>query len=81
MALLQAQAKAQNSTVDALALAAVINQPFVYVTLSGAACVEHLQSNLQATKISWNSSLAEILRELVEPAEMYWHTRSQLAWN
>lgn len=51
MTVLQAQAKTQTSTVDALALAAVVNQPFVDVVLSGAACVEHLQSNLQALKI------------------------------
>ena len=81
MALLQAQAETQNITVDSMALAAVINQPFVDVVLSGAACVEHLKSNLQALKIKWNDSLAEMLDALVEPADSYWHIRSQLAWN
>jgi aryl-alcohol dehydrogenase-like predicted oxidoreductase len=81
MALLQAQAETQNSTVDSIALAAVINQPFVDVVLSGAACVDHLKSNLEAFKINWNVSLAEMLDVLVEPAERYWHRRSQLAWN
>jgi aryl-alcohol dehydrogenase-like predicted oxidoreductase len=81
MTLLQAQAEAHNSTVDALALAAVINQPFVDVTLSGAARVEHLQSNLQALRITWNDALEEMLRELVEPTKTYWHIRSRLAWN
>ena len=81
MALLQAQAETQNATVDGMALAAVINQPFVDVVLSGAACVDHLKSNLQALKIKWNDSLAEMLDALVEPADSYWHTRSQLAWN
>lgn len=81
MTLLQAQAKKQNSTVDALALAAVVNQPFIDVVLSGAACVEHLQSNLQALTIPWDDSLAEMLHELVEPGEKYWETRSQLPWN
>ena len=81
MALLQAQAETQNSTVDSIALAAVINQPFVDVALSGAACVDHLKSNLEALKINWNVSLAEMLDVLVEPAERYWHIRSQLAWN
>ena len=81
MALLLKQAKAQNSTVDALALAAVLNQPFVDVTLSGAARVEHLQSNLQAMRIKWNDALEEMLRELVEPTKTYWHIRSRLAWN
>ena len=81
MTLLESLAKVQNSTVDALALAAVINQDFVDVALSGAASVEHLQSNLQALEIRWDDSLAEALRELVEPVESYWQTRSQLAWN
>ena len=81
MTMLQAQAEAQNCTIDALALAAAVNQPFVAVTLSGAARVEHLKSNLQALKVSWDDSLAEALRDLVEPAEIYWHKRSRLAWN
>ena len=81
MALLQTLATEQNSTVDALALAAVINQDFVDVVLSGAATVEHLLSNIQALKIVWNDSLADTLSELVEPAENYWHTRRKLAWN
>ena len=81
MALLQAQAKTQNITVDGIALAAVINQPFVDVVLSGAACVDHLKSNLQALKIKWTVSLSEMLDALVEPAENYWHNRSQLTWN
>lgn len=81
MTLLQSLAKEQHSTVDALALAAVINQPFVDVVLSGAASVAHLQANLQALQIEWNDSLADALQELVEPATSYWHTRSQLAWN
>ena len=81
MALLQACAETQNSTTDAVALSAVIHQPFVDVVLSGAACVDHLQSNLQALRINWNDSLVELLDALVEPAESYWHIRSQLAWN
>jgi aryl-alcohol dehydrogenase-like predicted oxidoreductase len=49
--------------------------------LGGAASADHLKSNLQALKIKWNDSLAEMLNALVEPAESYWHIRSQLAWN
>jgi len=81
MTLLQSLAKEQNSTIDALALAAVVNQPFVDVVLSGAASVAHLQSNLQALQIEWNDTLADALHELVEPVTSYWRTRSQLAWN
>jgi aryl-alcohol dehydrogenase-like predicted oxidoreductase len=81
LARLQACAKAQNCTVDSLALAAVVNQPFVDVVLSGATRVDHLKSNLAALRLTWDDSLAGMLAELAEPAEHYWHTRSELAWN
>ena len=81
MKVLQTQASAQNCTVDSLALAAVINQSFVDVTLSGAAKVEHLHSNLGALQVVWDDSVMQALQTLVEPADVYWHTRSQLAWN
>lgn len=79
--LLEAQAKAHHTTIDALALAAVLQQPFVDVALSGAARVDHLQSNLQALDIKWDDALANLLDELVEPTEVYWHIRNQLKWN
>lgn len=80
-ALLETVAANQNSRVDALALAAVINQPFVDMTLSGAATVDHLQSNLDASNIVWDEQLAASLTQLQESAETYWQTRSQLSWN
>lgn len=81
MALLQAQAENLHTTVDGLALAAVLNQPFVDVVLSGAACVAHLISNLEAMNIAWDDSLADILDELAETVERYWQVRSELEWN
>jgi aryl-alcohol dehydrogenase-like predicted oxidoreductase len=81
LTLLRTQAQAQDSTIDALALAAALSQPFVDMVLSGAARVAHLQSNLQALRLSWDDTLAEALAELVEPADQYWQKRSQLAWN
>jgi aryl-alcohol dehydrogenase-like predicted oxidoreductase len=81
MALLQTQAKAQNTTVDSLALAAAMHQPFVDVVLSGAACVDHLASNLKAVAVKWHDALAQLLDRLVESPDTYWHIRSQLAWN
>ena len=58
LARLQACANAQNCVVDSLALAAVINQSFVDVVLSGATRVDHLESNLVALRITWDDSLA-----------------------
>lgn len=80
-ALLQKQAEKHAVTVDAVALAAVINQPFVDTALSGAACVEHLHSNLEAVGLQWNNSLAQLLDNLVESVAEYWQTRSALSWN
>ena len=81
MGVLRSLAAANETTVDALALAAAINQPFADVVLSGAARVEHLQSNMQALKVQWTGSVARKLDDLVEPASTYWQSRAQLAWN
>lgn len=78
---LQRQASKHNTTIDALALAAVIRQPFVDVTLSGAATVDQLHSNVAALQVAWNDDLTVALTGLAEPAEQYWKTRSQLRWN
>ena len=72
---------AQRIPVDALALAAVSNQPFVDMVLSGAAQVDHLQSNLKALDVAWGSTLAQAVSDWHESPDVYWHWRSQLAWN
>lgn len=81
MKILEAQAIARQLPIDALALAAVMQQPFVDVTLSGAACIDHLESNLKALEIVWDNALENILEKLIESPEVYWHKRSQMAWN
>ena len=81
MALLETQAKAYNTTVDALALAAVLHQPFVDVALSGAARIDHLHSNLRSLDIVWDDALENLLEKLIELADVYWQKRSQMAWN
>src|SRR5919204_195652 len=61
---------------DALALAAVLAQPWVDVVLSGAATVETLRSNLGALEL-------DLDHELPVPAEdpaRYWAERAALAW-
>lgn len=58
-------------------LSVVISQPFVDVALSGAAHPDHLQSNVQAIHTNWQKDLAQCQ----EQSNLYWDTRSQLAWN
>jgi aryl-alcohol dehydrogenase-like predicted oxidoreductase len=79
--LLEQAATQHSTTLDALALAAVLAQPWVDVVLSGAARPEHLLSNLQALAIRWDKKTEDILRETAENKYDYWQTRSQLAWN
>jgi aryl-alcohol dehydrogenase-like predicted oxidoreductase len=79
--LLEREAMRLHATIDALALAAVLAQPWVSIVLSGAATVEHLQSNLQATQVAWDGESAVALQELAEQPQSYWNTRSNLAWN
>ena len=67
--------------MDALALAAVLAQPWVDVVLSGAATVEHVQSNAAAVQVDFDAETAVRLHPLLETPEAYWQTRSQLAWN
>ncbi len=68
-------------TIDALALAAVLHQPWATVVLSGAATAEQVQSNAAALDVPWSSSLAAALAPLAESPAEYWATRSELAWN
>ncbi len=79
--LLQQTAEEANTTIDAIALAAVLARPWVDVVLSGAAQSSHLLSNLKSLKVAWTEELEARLAELVEPADVYWRTRSSLAWN
>jgi aryl-alcohol dehydrogenase-like predicted oxidoreductase len=81
LGLLKRHAARLNTTVDALALAAALAQPWVDVVLSGAATREHLRSNLQALHVAWDEEAAVELATLVEPPEVYWETRKQLPWN
>lgn len=81
LALLRTHAEARQSTVDAVALAAVLQQDFVDVTLSGAAREDHLRSNLQALRVSVGKDMDELYEEIKESSAAYWETRSKLAWN
>ena len=66
--------------IDALALAAVLAQPWADVVLSGAATVDHLHSNVIAHTVAWDDEAAHILAALAEPPAAYWKTRSAMTW-
>lgn len=80
-AILERQAARLGTTIDALALATALDQPWAGVTLSGAATVGQIESNLGALRVALDDQARSELSTLAEPADAYWATRKQLAWN
>jgi len=70
-----------HEVMDAVALAAVLNQPWVDGVLSGATTIAQLQSNVKALDIKGTFELDGLLWDMKEPAAVYWAKRSQLVWN
>ena len=62
---------------DAVALAAVLAQPFVDIVLSGAATTGALRSNLAAADVELG---AAALAALEEDSAGYWAARGEMAW-
>jgi len=79
--LLSEVATKQGVSIDAIAIAAVLEQPWVDVALSGAATVAHLHSNLRAIELTPDADLTAQFAELLETPQDYWAARSRLAWN
>jgi aryl-alcohol dehydrogenase-like predicted oxidoreductase len=65
---------------DALAIAAVLAQPWADVVLSGVATAEHLAGNLAALEIGWDADTEAALTGLAEPPGAYWERRSTMSW-
>jgi aryl-alcohol dehydrogenase-like predicted oxidoreductase len=80
-AALAAVAQERGVGADAIALAAVLAQPWADVVLSGAATVPQLEANLRAREVAWDAELDDRLAGLVEPPDAYWAARGELAWN
>ncbi len=73
-------ARRHGATVDQVAIGATLSHPWADVVLSGAVTVGELESNLQATALTFNDADLAELDELPEPAEAYWHARANLPW-
>lgn len=76
----------ESMTIDAVALACVLKQPWVDVVLSGAASCEHLAANVRAVALSQSAEFTlcedeKAMREFAETPADYWQIRSDLAWN
>ena len=68
------------ATPDAVALAAVLAQPFVDVVLSGAATTGALRSNLAAADLELGAAALAELDALEEDSARYWAARGDMAW-
>jgi len=84
LAALQAASEKLGTTVDALALACVLAQPFQAMVLSGASNTEQLLSNTAALEVLERLDL-EVVKDLmavcITDPEEYWKERSALSWN
>jgi aryl-alcohol dehydrogenase-like predicted oxidoreductase len=77
MTALKRQALAHGTTIDAVALAAALSQPWADVVLSGAVTTGQLDSNLNALKVAEGSA---DWPEIAESPTTYWARRSALPW-
>ncbi|MDH6113914.1 aryl-alcohol dehydrogenase-like predicted oxidoreductase [Kitasatospora sp. MAP12-15] len=80
-AVLRRVAEEAGAGCDAVALAAVLHQPWADVVLSGAATVDQLGSNLRAAAVQLDADQLAGLATLAEPARAYWQHRSGLPWS
>jgi aryl-alcohol dehydrogenase-like predicted oxidoreductase len=67
--------------VDAVALAAVLANPWADVVLSGAVTPAQLVSNLAAPHVELNAAELEELAALAEPPDRFWRHRANLTWS
>ena len=78
---LASSARWAGTTPDALALAAVLAQPWADVVLSGASTVGEIDSNLAALTLDPGHALLHRLDRIQEEPAAYWQKRAQLPWN
>ena len=67
--------------IDAVALAAVLANPWADVVLSGAVTPAQLESNLAAPQVELHAAELEELAALAEPPDQYWRHRATLSWS
>lgn len=77
---LAAVAGRHGATPDAVAIAAVLAQPWADRVLLGPTTVEQLRSNLGARDLALTGDDLAALGALAEPPATYWAARATLAW-
>ena len=74
---LRKEAAARRTTVDVVALGAVLSQPWADVVLSGAVTTVQLESNVKAVGFARGN---DDWPDIAEPTADYWARRSALTW-
>jgi len=77
----EALANGRLASMDQIAIAAALANPWADVVLSGAVTVDQLRSNVMAATMPLAPDHVAELARIAEPAEQYWKERSQLAWS
>ena len=77
---LEDEAQRIGARADALALAAVLAQPWADCVLSGAARVEHVEANLVALSLDLPADILGRLRAFAVPPVDYWAWRAASVW-
>jgi aryl-alcohol dehydrogenase-like predicted oxidoreductase len=67
--------------VDAVAIAAVVANPWVHVVLSGAIAADQLASNLEALSVNLSANELDALAALSEQSSTYWSLRQTSPWS
>jgi aryl-alcohol dehydrogenase-like predicted oxidoreductase len=78
--ILRTHAARLGTTPDALAMAAVLAQPWADVVLSGAATVAQFRSNAAAVHVTLDAEATAELATLARAPDNYWDERSRLPW-
>ena len=78
---LNEMSRTRHELIDALALSAILAQPWVDIALSGAATVPQLKSNLMSVRASWTKTEAMQTESMQIVSNDYWQQRSRLTWN
>jgi len=79
-AVLSEIAAARGAGPDAVALAAVLAQPWAGRVLAGPSSVAQLNANLRAADVTLSEAELAALQGIGEPAAAYWARRSCLSW-
>lgn len=68
-------------SIDAIAMAFVLSQPWVSVALSGASTTKMLTENLKGVDVQLDLMDLNMLDAIQEESEVYWNKRKELNWN